>query len=653
MRNTKEDEPEGDVLTEICVENFPGPETDDDPEEEDEEEEPPETCGTCEEELDDCSCFTCSTCEDTAHQDSTYGCESCAATWCKYHWYATHPGHCGYEHCGSCCDCSDEDDDDESSENYCSAGAHYWVSEDGNSGCMSCSGCQEHCKCVPCGMCDSGQPAMYITIAPDMAGGPNVEGRCCWTCYHNKVCAGCAKLKEFFPNCGCVIATPRGRNRVWRHTSIPETWKQWLPAKFHAEGIRPDDYTGHKLTEVADSWGIDQTLDPSVQMARFYLCEAMLHYILPGTTRKWRNHQLEEMRDEIRRMQDEVAEVCDQSFLAYAKMACWGEVRYHPAVRNNNPTQTDVGKTTNRTAMWYVVRTFEHDQPADSWLEIADLFRDYGTAMQSSGVGGEKWALAAELVHMRLTNRLSVKLFVDRMFNLQHNGGCFLNKINWGVAPHTLALKWADDSWKTSGYELAQVSHNSRSNGLDMVDHVGNMHSRAVPPLRALARIAGPDAEALLSEAVRVGNRERLSWNEKPLSWENPLLAWDPWVLKCPKRTAAKKFFDTGEQPITTETPGVEVNPHLAKLSEAMKGLDAVLSTPLTTYTVYTSTSPLTKADLKKYMVTLEPGEMFTSWGDPPKYITEITPTDYDTFNGFAQSLAAVQAVKYGINEPF
>lgn len=122
----------------------------------------------------------------------------------------------------------------------------------------------------------------------------------------------------------------------------------------------------------------------------------------------------------------DLVEDLDGAFREYVHLACGGELRHHPAM---GPV---LGKGYRRGAWvkWYYIYK---DNGPEALLTMADLFEEFG----GGSYGGPPWANAARILYQRETGQLgpdeftNKQLFVDRVFTLEHNGGCFLNKLNW------------------------------------------------------------------------------------------------------------------------------------------------------------------------------------------------------------------------------
>ena len=116
----------------------------------------------------------------------------------------------------------------------------------------------------------------------------------------------------------------------------------------------------------------------------------------------------------------------DNQFVPYVSLACGGEIRHHQAIGN-------LSLSADRRTAWVQWLDIVKEYGVSAYTTMAMMFREF----DSDGFGGEKWAVAAELIRDRLEGKLGTtaflnkQMFVDRIFTLQHNGGCFLNKLSW------------------------------------------------------------------------------------------------------------------------------------------------------------------------------------------------------------------------------
>lgn len=122
---------------------------------------------------------------------------------------------------------------------------------------------------------------------------------------------------------------------------------------------------------------------------------------------------------------DEQVAYLDEIFCQYVDMACGGELRHHPCVGGRAVSGT-------RRVAWAGWKGVREIVGAQALLDMADLFLDWGKK-GNTGYGGPLWSSAASLLYDRLTDRITPAQWVDRVFTLVHNGGVFLNKLDWGM----------------------------------------------------------------------------------------------------------------------------------------------------------------------------------------------------------------------------
>ena len=171
-------------------------------------------------------------------------------------------------------------------------------------------------------------------------------------------------------------------------------------------------------------WNFDpKSLDPLTAAADFYLMETVEHAIhLPHEPTGWNvTDGLRMLMAEAREIRAAIVTTYDEAFRKYCDIAIGGEIRYHQAVSG----RVIPGKDRTRAwCGWKAVR--DHIGP-QALLDAAEMFRELG-----GSIGGEPWAVSAEILHARVTNRITPAQFCDRIFTLAHNGGSFLNKVRWG-----------------------------------------------------------------------------------------------------------------------------------------------------------------------------------------------------------------------------
>lgn len=266
------------------------------------------------------------------------------------------------------------------------------------------------CGCCIEGHCHGcGQP-------PNSTHTPKAWGGKCWCC------GEC----EHWP---CTCEVPDERGRVFRNTS---PWED----RGRPIGMIETDGPYETWTEAWPALEHNEAIDVCRAAADFYLLDALRCGVLN------REHDCDQSPcqhinlwnvDEgvagVKRMaqfqyEDQV-KFLDTLFCQYVDMACGGELRHHPAVGS----RTISGNRRSAWAGWREVRRILGSQ---ALLDMADLFYDWGRE-GSTGYGGPLWAKAAEMLHDRLTGKITPDQWVDRVFSLVHNGGVFLNKLGWGT----------------------------------------------------------------------------------------------------------------------------------------------------------------------------------------------------------------------------
>jgi hypothetical protein len=115
----------------------------------------------------------------------------------------------------------------------------------------------------------------------------------------------------------------------------------------------------------------------------------------------------------------------DSCFREYVHLACGGELRHHQSCNESLGAYRR-----GAWVKWFYI--YEQNGP-EALLQMADLFEEFS----GSSYGGPPWANAARILYQRETGTLgpdeftTMELFIDRVFTLEHNGGCFLNKLDW------------------------------------------------------------------------------------------------------------------------------------------------------------------------------------------------------------------------------
>jgi hypothetical protein len=179
-------------------------------------------------------------------------------------------------------------------------------------------------------------------------------------------------------------------------------------------GVRPHLVGSKlKLAKFEDS-------DPPQDMADFYLLEYVIH-ATQGASYRTRRKQYALHKAAVK-AQDAIVERLDTVFRDYGIEALAGEASYHRNVQTPiwilDWVKGAIGEGIMSRA------EFAHD--------VMELFDDPKMWPTKTAFGGLKWGQCARTLWKRETGQLTPKLFVDQTFSLQHNGGSYLNKVNWG-----------------------------------------------------------------------------------------------------------------------------------------------------------------------------------------------------------------------------
>lgn len=131
---------------------------------------------------------------------------------------------------------------------------------------------------------------------------------------------------------------------------------------------------------------------------------------------------------EAEQLLDEVVDVSDATLVGYFHMAIAGEARHHRAIGGTVLAGGDY-----RAGAWVGWRKVYEQVGPEAIKDLAALLGE----ISGGTYGGKRWQQAAEILYSRVTCELgpteavTKRLFVDRAWTLEHNGGCFLNKIDW------------------------------------------------------------------------------------------------------------------------------------------------------------------------------------------------------------------------------
>lgn len=335
-----------------------------------------------------------------------------------------------------------------------------------------CGTCMEHkddgsCEC--CQTCGY-SPCECCPICQD---GPMWDCDCCQACEQTGGNCECETCRE----CGykeqeCQCGSYSG------HSFGSSTRAPWLD-----RGNDPLDYTLPRISECNND-----AIDPLQAAADFYLLDAIKNLVRFADAEGGDQERMAAERANLIRSDSMLSALVQSaersyralvdhlapSFLAYAVPAVGGELRYHRCAGK-------ALKASSRDQAWDKFVAVVEQYGPETLFEADTLFLEFGTG----AYGGKKWGDAAKVVGQYLKGNMPAWLFVDRVFTLQHNGGCFLNKVSWKKRN---GLKWG----------LSKMVHVLNA-------HAGkNEHGDEVPTdWDLLCRIASPEVAAMFRMSER------------------------------------------------------------------------------------------------------------------------------------------------------
>lgn len=237
-----------------------------------------------------------------------------------------------------------------------------------------------------------------------------------------------------------------------------------------------------------ESWGYNpRDVKLSEIMASFYTLQHLL-YLLPVTQNVEErirkageflaiaNEDIESrlaieianpLRLQVEKAMDSLVESCIEEVYRYTDMAIGGELRHMIEFAD--------GMAANRSCSWVLWKCIREDHGSSILPDTARAFIDNGYG----DVGGKRWAQATHLLSMYEQGTLgpdeasNKRLFLDRIFTLQHNTGSFLNKVQWGYNPDRNAPMSTVLNWHSSNPpNYADLAYYSSSEVRDLYDEV-------------------------------------------------------------------------------------------------------------------------------------------------------------------------------------
>lgn len=290
--------------------------------------------------------------------------------------------------------------------------------------CADCNKHEEDCNCChKCGY--TGDDCRCCETCGEAPGWCN----CCSYCQQPEgecECDECRTCGYKVHHCGCYSDS---------HSSFGSTTKvPWVN--------RADEPIPFDLPTVSE--GLHNEVDPLQAAADFYLLDAIKNGVrlnsVVGLTED-AGMRFTQNRDRIvradsmlsavttaaRRSHEGLIESVLPAFLAYSVAAVGGELRYHRALGRKDKNTGKAVLPSSRDKAWGKFTSLVQQKGASVLFDADVLFNEFN----SSSYGGKLWGNAAKVVGQYLSGAMPAWLFVDRVFTLQHNGGCFLNKVEW------------------------------------------------------------------------------------------------------------------------------------------------------------------------------------------------------------------------------
>ena len=204
--------------------------------------------------------------------------------------------------------------------------------------------------------------------------------------------------------------------------SQPQHAIETVPWKERGHKVHIGDLTVHGATceRAMVYWGFDaRTVDIARDAADFYLYE----YIAAGgladqpvlSDEQRLLHQI--VLDRRAALHEHVAHVLS----AYLDMVIGGELRHHPSVRNYLPYG-------GRSQAWVAWQAIRNALGVAALEDAIAIFEDWP---DGTSIGGTKWAQCTRVLYLYETHVIDATTFIDRVFDLEHNGGAVLNKVRW------------------------------------------------------------------------------------------------------------------------------------------------------------------------------------------------------------------------------
>lgn len=328
-------------------------------------------------------------------------------------------------------------------------------------GCYCCHDCEQmHCTC--CGSCGS----TYCDECYN-CGYPECDCECCSECSSSPCC--CTKIQSLNWG-GSDLVPPEvySDSNVWK--------KEWTVLAEKANSSHPVTLAAnfYLLEAMIAGVGLDSTLPKTISYDEF----AELFSAYSSTVNLKRLHAerdnkpvsvLHQIRLDAELTMKDLVDTWYEPIFEYMMMAIGGELRHHSAVQNTTPLSA------GRRGCWAIYkRIVDHLGVNEAMAQAHDVFLDF----TSDRYGGVLWADGAKVVSQAYQGVLGPnefmnrKMFLDRVWTLEHNGGCFLNKIEWNDA---------------HGWHLMKVVLNAH--GSHPFPHFGTLFEYASPKIADIGKL--------------------------------------------------------------------------------------------------------------------------------------------------------------------
>ena len=277
-------------------------------------------------------------------------------------------------------------------------------------------------RCIDCGHGRTDRNPGWYEVAQ-----ANPGCDCCQEYYH---CSECGQ-PEVVCQCCSYCEIYHGDDECGYEESYASPG--YSPSAYTAPWFDQDGFVPESMGDWDDVWHPGhKEIDPAQAACDFFLLISLAQGV-PGFPTGSADHanvrEMSEMRlimAEAKIRTNSLVSYLAGRFADYIDMAVGGELRHHR--RCSEGYGTDGGLNGNRRRAWAEWKSVRVRYGAQALIWAQELFTD-GT--MPGGYGGDPWAQAASLLWQYETGAIPAEVFVNYTFNLVHNNGCFLNKLDW------------------------------------------------------------------------------------------------------------------------------------------------------------------------------------------------------------------------------